>query len=166
MALLPEVRRAMRDIDPNLPLERPETQRAQFEESISTERLLANLSIFFGLLAALLVAVGLYGTLSYRISRRTAEIGIRMALGANRKQILWMVVRESMFVGLAGLGLGLPFAFLLARALRSLLYGLSPADPITFVLALMGIGVIALAASVIPAHRAAGVDPQSALRSE
>jgi predicted permease len=166
MALLPEVRRVMRDIDPNLPLERPETQRAQFEESISTERLLTNLSIFFGLLAALLVAVGLYGTLSYRISRRTAEIGIRMALGANRKQILWMVVRESMFVGLAGLGLGLPFAFLLARALRSLLYGLSPADPLTFVLALMCIGVIALAASVIPAHRAAGVDPQSALRSE
>ena len=67
MALLPEVRRVMRGIDPNLPLERPETQRAQFEESISTERLLANLSIFFGLLATLLVAVGLYGTLSYRI---------------------------------------------------------------------------------------------------
>ena len=166
MALLPEVRRVMRDIDPNLPLKRPETQRAQFEESISTERLLANLSIFFGLLAALLVAVGLYGTLSYRINRRSAEIGIRMALGANRKQILWMVVRESMVVGLTGLGLGLPFAFPLAHALRSLLYGLSPTDPLTFVLAPMGIGVIALAASVIPAHRAAGVDPQSALRSE
>jgi predicted permease len=166
VALLPEVRRVMRDIDPNLPLESPETQRTQFDESISTERLLANLSIFFGLLAALLVAVGLYGTLSYRISRRTAEIGIRMALGANRKQIRWMVVRESMVVGLAGLGLGLPFAFLLAHALRSLLYGLSPTDPLTFVLALLGIGVIVLAASVIPAHRAAGVHPQSALRSE
>ena len=166
MALLPEVRRMMRDIDPNLPLERPETQRAQFDETISTERLVANLSIFFGLLAALLVAIGLYGTLSYRINRRTAEIGIRMALGANRKQILWMVVRESMIVGLAGLGLGLPFSFLLAHALRSLLYGLSPSDPLTFLLALLGIGVITLSASVIPAQRAAEIDPQRALRSE
>jgi len=166
MALLPEVRGVMRDVDPNLPLERPETQRAQFEESISTERLVANLSIFFGLLAALLVAVGLYGTLSYRINRRTAEIGIRMALGANRRQILWMVVRESMVVGVAGLALGLPFALLLGRALRSLLYGLSATDPLTFALAFLGIGVITLAASVIPAHRAADVDPQRALRSE
>jgi predicted permease len=166
MALLPEVRGVMRDVDPNLPLERPETQRAQFEESISTERLVANLSIFFGLLAALLVAVGLYGTLSYRISRRTAEIGIRMALGANRKQILWMIVRESLILGLAGLALGLPFSFLLGHLLRSLLYGLSPTDPLTFVLALMCIGIITLAASVIPAHRAAWVDPQTALRSE
>ena len=89
-----------------------------------------------------------------------------MALGANPKQILWMVVRESMMVGLAGLGLGLPLAFLLAHALRSFLYGLSPTDPLTFMFALLGIGVIALAASVIPAQRAAGVDPQSALRSE
>jgi predicted permease len=166
MILLPEVRRMMRDIDPNLPLERPETQRAQFDESISTERLVANLSIFFGMLAALLVALGLYGTLSYRISRRTAEIGIRMALGANRSRILRMVVRESMVVALAGLGLGLPFSFLLAHALRSLLYGLSPMDPLTFLFALLGIGVITLAASVIPAQRAAEIDPQRALRSE
>jgi predicted permease len=166
MNLLPEVRRMIRDIDPNLPLKRPETQRAQFEESISTERLLASLSIFFGMLAALLVAIGLYGTLSYRISRRTAEIGIRMALGANRSRILGMVVRESMVVALVGLGFGLPFSFLLAHLLRSLLYGLSPMDPLTFLFALLGIGVITVAASVIPAQRAAEIDPQRALRSE
>jgi predicted permease len=165
-ALLPDVRRVVRNIDTNLPLEKPMTQRAQFEESISTEHLLANLSLFFGLLAALLVAVGLYGTLSYRISRRIIEIGVRMALGAGRNQILWMIVRESLVLAVAGLALGLPFSFLLAHALRSLLYGLSPADPVTFLLALMGISVITLAASVIPAHRASTVDPMQALRSE
>ena len=165
-ALLPDVRRVLRELDPNLPLERPTTQRAQFEESISTERLVANLSLFFGLLAALLVAVGLYGTLSYRISRRTSEIGVRMALGANRKRILWMVVRESLILGAAGLALGLPLAFLLARALRSLLYGLGPADFVTFAVAFLSISIITLLASAIPARRAAGVDPMQALRSE
>ena len=162
----PDVRRVLRELDPNLPLERPTTQRAQFEESISTERLVANLSLFFGLLAALLVAVGLYGTLSYRISRRTSEIGVRMALGANRKRILWMVVRESLILGAAGLALGLPLAFLLARALRSLLYGLGPADFVTFAVAFLSISIITLLASAIPARRAAGVDPMQALRSE
>jgi predicted permease len=166
IALLPDVRRVMREIDPNVPLERPMTQRAQFEESISTERLVADLSIFFGLLAALLVAVGLYGTLSYRISRRTSEIGVRMALGANRRQIVWMVVRESLVLGVAGLALGLPFSFLLARALRSLLYGLSATDFVTFIVAIFTVGIIALIASVIPARSAASVDPMKALRSE
>jgi len=166
IALLPEVRRVLRDIDPNLPIERPTTQRAQFEESISTERLVANLSLFFGSLAALLVAVGLYGTLSYRISRRAVEIGVRMALGANRDQILWMVVRESLILGGVGLAAGLPLSFLLARALRSLLYGLEPADFVTFTGALAGICMVTLVASVIPARRAAGVDPMQALRSE
>jgi len=165
-ALLPDVRRAMREIDPNLPLEKPMTQRAQFDESISTERLLANLSLFFGLLAALLVAIGLYGTLSYRISRRTIEIGVRMALGARRNQILWMIVRESFILAIAGLALGLPLAFLLSHLLRSLLYGLGPADPVTFLLALLGISAITLAGSLIPAHRASTVDPMQALRSE
>ena len=164
--LLPDVRRVIRDIDPNLPLEKPMTLRAQFEESISTERLLANLSLFFGVLAAALVAVGLYGTLSYRISRRITEIGVRMALGANRKQILLMVVRESLVLAAVGLALGLPLAILLARVLRSLLYGLSPTDPTTFAFALLSISVITLAASAIPARRASTIDPMQALRSE
>jgi predicted permease len=165
-AILPDVRRALGEIDPNLPMERPTTQRAQFEESISTERLVANLSLFFGLLAALLVAIGLYGTLSYRISRRAVEIGVRMALGANQDQILWMVLRESLILGAAGLLFGLPLSFLLARALRSLLYGLGPADFVTFTVAFAGISIVTLVASVIPARRAAGVDPMKALRSE
>lgn len=165
-ALLPDVRHVMREIDPNLPLEKPMTQRAQFEESISTERLLANLSLFFGVLAAVLVAVGLYGTLSYRISRRITEIGVRMALGANRKQILLMIVRESLVLAAVGLALGLPLAILLARVLRSLLYGLSPTDPTTFAFALLGISVITLAASAIPARRASTIDAMQALRSE
>ncbi len=166
LAMLGDVRRTLRGIDPNLPLERPTTQRAQFEESIATERLVANLSLFFGLLAALLVAVGLYGALSYRISRRTTEIGVRMALGANQGQILWMVLRESLVLGIAGLALGLPLSLLLARALRTLLYGLAPTDFVTFTVAFIGISIITLTASLIPARRAAGVDPMNTLRSE
>jgi len=165
-ALLSDVRRILRDIDPNLPLKQPMTQRAQFEESISSDLLLANLSVFFGLLAALLVAVGLYGTLSYRIGRRSGEIGIRMALGARREQVLWMVIRESLTLAAAGLIVGVPFSLLVARLLRSNLYGLSQTDPVTFITALLGIAIITLVASFIPARRAASIDPIQALRSE
>ena len=165
-ALLSDVRRILRDIDPNLPLKQPMTQRAQFEESISSDLLLANLSVFFGLLAALLVAVGLYGTLSYRIGRRSGEIGVRMALGARREQVLWMVIRESLILAAAGLIVGVPFSLLVARLLRSNLYGLSQTDLVTFITALLGIAIITLVASFIPARRAASIDPIQALRSE
>ena len=142
------------------------TQQEQFDRSFTDERLSARLAISFGLLAALLVATGLYGTLSYRVSRRTAEIGVRMALGAQRRRVLWMVLRESLAVSVAGLLLGLPLAVLGARVLRSMLFGLGPGDPIAFAGAVLGLAAVVLAASFIPARRATKVDPMVALRYE
>ena len=165
-ALLPEVRRAVAEFGPDLPLLEPMTQQEQFDKSYTDERLSARLAISFGFLAALLVATGLYGTLSYRVSRRTAEIGVRMALGAQRRQVLWMVLRESLTVSVAGLLVGLPLAVAGARVLRSMLFGLGPGDPLAFAAAILGLAIVVLAASLIPAQRAARVDPMVALRYE
>ena len=165
-ALLSSARHVVHDFGPDLPLLQPMTQQEQFNGSFSQERLFARLSMFFGLLAALLVATGLYGTLAYRVSRRTAEIGVRMAVGAQRHQILWMVLLESLVVSLAGIIIGLPIAFGSGRLLRSMLFDLTPGDPITFVCALLGLTLVALVASLIPARRAASVDPMVALRYE
>lgn len=163
---LPAVRRAVNDYAPGTPLLRPMTQQAQFEETYSEQRLFFRLSLFFGLLAALLVATGLYGTLAYTVSRRTAEVGVRMALGAQRSQVLWMVLRGSLWVSLAGIAIGLPAAIGGARFVRSVLFGVEPGDPLTFGAAVAGIFVVALAASLLPALRAASVDPMKALRWE
>jgi predicted permease len=163
---LPEVQRVVREIAPDLPLLRPTTQQQQFESTFSDERLFARLSMFFGLLAALLVATGLYGTLSYAVSRRTSEVGIRLALGARRGQVLWMVLGESLIMCLAGIVVGSPLAIFCSRLLRSMLFGVVPGDPATFASALVGIVVVALVASVLPARRAASIDPMVALRYE
>jgi len=165
-ALLPAARQAVRELAPDSPLLQPMTQQEQFEESFTLERLFARLSIFFGLLAALLVATGLYGTLAYRVSRRTAEIGVRMALGAQRQQVLWMVLRESLAVTAAGVVIGLPLSILGARLLRSALFGIGPGDPWAFAGALAGMVLVTLGASMIPARRATRVDPMVALRYE
>jgi predicted permease len=165
-ALLPEVEHVVRDLGPDLAPLQPMTQQAQFEASFSQEHLFARLAMFFGLLAALLLATGLYGTLAYRVTRRTSEIGVRMALGARRQQVLWMVLRESLGVSVAGVFLGLPLAVTGARLLRSLLFGLAPSDPLALVLAEMGTCAVALAASLIPARRATKIDPLVALRYE
>jgi predicted permease len=165
-AVLPELREAMHSFAPDLAMLQPMTQREQFDDTISMERVVARLAMFFGLLAAVLVATGLYGTLAYRVNRRTSEIGVRMALGAQRGQVLWMILRESLAVCLAGVVVGLPLAFASMRLLRSMLFGLGPNDALSFVAALVGITVVALAASLIPARRAASVDPLVALRNE
>jgi predicted permease len=166
MNLLPSMRRAIRDINANIPLEQPMTQQAQFEESYAQPKMFARLGGFFGLLAAVLVATGLYGTLSYRTNRRSTEIGVRMALGARREQVLWMIVRESLSLALIGTAAGLPLAFFCTRFLRSMLYELSPFDAISFVLALGVVTFIATLASFLPARRAASVEPMQALRME
>jgi ABC-type antimicrobial peptide transport system permease subunit len=121
---------------------------------------------FFGILAALLVATGLYGTHSFRVSRRTTEIGIRMALGASRRQVLAMVMRESLWVLLAGLAVGLPLALLAARPLKSMLYQLSPFDPASFALAIAAMIAVSGCASWMPARRAASIEPMQALRND
>ena len=165
-ALLPEVRRLVQESGPDIPLLAPMTQEAQFDQSYMQERIFARLSAFFGLLAMLLVATGLYGTLAYRVSRRTAELGIRMALGAQRRQVLWMVLQESMVISVFGALAGLPLAVGAAHLLRSTLFGLGPTDAITFAAALCGVFVVALLASYVPARRATRIDPMVALRYE
>ena len=165
-ALIPSVRAVLHDLDPNLPMQEPMTQRDQFDESYSQARLFARLSIFFAVIAVLLVATGLYGTLAYRVGRRTSEIGVRMALGAQRGQVLWMVLRESLLVSAAAILAGVPIAIGGARLMRSMLFGVQPGDLLSFVLALVGVILVALAASIIPARRAAALDPIVALRYE
>jgi ABC-type antimicrobial peptide transport system permease subunit len=164
--ILPEAAKVVRGIDPNLPLEKPITQREQFDETISQERLVAILSAFFGALAAFLVAVGLYGTISYSVSRRTMEIGLRMALGAQRKEVLGMVLRESLFLAAVGLGIGAPMALGVGLALRSMLFGLNPANFTACLLAFIGITLVVFVATFFPARRAASIDPIRALRME
>lgn len=166
LAMLPTIERTVHAIDANLPLEKPMTQAEVFEDSYSDQRLFARLSVFFGLLAAALVAIGLYGVLSYRISRRTVEIGIRMALGSNRRQVLAMILHQALWVTMFGIILGVPVALLTAHTMGSMLYKLAPTDELTLCSALLCVLVVDLAAGFIPAWRAARIDPMQALRSE
>lgn len=166
LAILPAARKVVQQIDPNLPLIRPMTQRAQYDLTISNQVLFARLAGGFGLLAVALVATGLYGTLAYRVSNRTAEIGIRMAMGARRGQVLWMVLRDSLLLTAVGVTMGVPFAILVGRALASSLYGVKPLDVASYLLAVFGVAGVALVASALPARRAASVEPLAALRTE
>jgi ABC-type antimicrobial peptide transport system permease subunit len=118
------------------------------------------------LLAIVLVATGLYGTVAYRVNTRTAEIGVRMAMGARRGQLVWMVLRDSLLLTASGIVIGAPLAILVGRGLASSLYGVKPLDGPIYGVAVAGMAVIALVASAVPARRAASVDPLKALRAE
>lgn len=166
LAMLPTVRRVIAGIDPNLPLEDPQTQQALFEKSYFFNALTAGLTTFFGLLAALLVAIGLYGTLAYRVGRRTQEIGVRMALGATRENVQWMVLRESLWMVGIGVVIGLPLSLGAGKLMQSLLYKLTWHDQPAMIGALATVLIVAALASWLPARRAAAVDPMQALRSE
>jgi ABC-type antimicrobial peptide transport system permease subunit len=134
--------------------------------TISHQVLFARLAGFFGVLAVVLVATGLYGTLAYRVNMRTAEIGVRMAVGAGRGQVVWMILKDSLLLTVAGVVMGVPLAMLVGRALASSLYGVKPLDAASYLLAVVGVAVVALAASALPAGRAASIDPMKALRTE
>ncbi|MGB6303994.1 MAG: ABC transporter permease [Acidobacteriaceae bacterium] len=166
LAILPAARKAVQQLDPNLPLIQPMTQRAQFDTTISQQMLFARLAGFFGFLAVILVGTGLYGTLAYRVSMRTAEIGVRMAVGARREQVVWMILKDSLALTCTGVLLGVPLAMLAGRALTSSLYDVTPLDASTYLLAVAGVALVALVASAVPASRAASVDPICALRVE
>jgi predicted permease len=166
MTILPAVRHAVAEMDSNLPLQQPMTQRAQFEESISQQQLFARLAGFFGLIAVLLVATGLYGTMAYRVSNRTMEIGVRMALGAKRGHVVWMIVRESLVLAATGVALGVPLVLLMSHLLSSQLFGVQAYDATSYMLAVAGVALVAMIATLVPAQRAASVDPVRALRSE
>ena len=160
------VRQVVQRLDANLPIFDMKTMEAQVDESLFLERLVASLSLLFGALATVLAAIGLYGVMSYTVSRRTREIGIRMALGAERTSVLWMVLREVAIMAAAGIVLGLPVAIGLSRFVQSQLYGLSPTDPATLTVATVILGSVAMFAGYVPARRATRVDPMRALRYE
>jgi predicted permease len=166
LAILPAARKVLQQMDPNLPLIRPMTQRAQYDTSISGQILFARLAGFFGFLAVVLVATGLYGTLAYRVNTRTAEIGVRMAVGARRQQVVWMILKDSLLLTAVGVAMGIPLAMLLGRMLTASLYGVKPLDAVSYLLAVAGVTAVALAASAVPARRAASVDPMTALRTD
>jgi predicted permease len=166
LAILPAARKTLQSIDPDLPLIQPITQRAQFETTISQQILFARLAGFFGLLAVILVATGIYGTLAYRVNNRTVEIGVRIAVGARRGQVVWMVLRDSLMLTVIGIAAGVPLALFVGKALTSALYGVKPYDALTYAFAALAVAVVAVAASALPAQRAACIDPLTALRSE
>jgi putative ABC transport system permease protein len=142
------------------------TLHSQIADSLLRERLMATLSGFFGFLAALLASIGLYGVMAYIVARRRSEIGIRMALGADRANVLQLIGSECGKLLLLGLALGIVFAMLASQAIAKLLYGLSPNDPLTIVLSVLLLALVALPASLIPAIRASRLDPMKALREE
>ena len=166
MALPGAVRDVVRSIDPDEPIASFETMDQLLSQSIATPRLRTLLLTAFGALALLLALVGLYGVVSYTVAQRTHEIGVRMALGAERRTILLMVVNYALRLTIAGLAVGLVGAYFLTRTLSSVLYGIRPIDPVTFVLATLGLTLVVLFASYIPARRAMRVDPMVALRYE
>lgn len=160
------IRRTVRDIDPAIPVLETTTLEEDVDNNISDERLIANLSSFFGALSLALAAIGLYGVISYTVTRRTKEFGIRMALGGRRSELVWMVLRESLGLVVLGIALGTGAAFALTRLVSSMLYGVSAHDPVTIGAAAALLLATSIFAALIPAYRASRVDPMAALRCE
>ena len=166
VSLGPAIRAAVREADPGLPVIDLHTQDDQIERITSQERLFAGLSAVFGAVALVLACVGLYGLMSYVVLRRTGEIGLRMALGALPGKVLRMIVGEALGLAAVGLAAGAAAALSASRFIESILFDVSPVDPLTYGSVAIVLIMVAVLASVLPAHRAANVDPMSALRSE
>lgn len=165
-AAIDSIRRAVKNVDPNLAIESLQTMDEQLNQATQTEHMISILALCFGFLATLLAAIGLYGMLAYATAQRTQEIGVRMALGADRRSVLWMVLREVLVLAAWGIGLALPTALLLARLVKTQLYGMSSEDPLTYVAAATVLALVALCAGFLPARRAANTDPMEALRQD
>jgi predicted permease len=160
------LRRVVRRLDAAIPVVDIKSMRAVANESLFIDRMVAVLTASFGALATLLAAVGLYGVMSYAVARRTREIGLRMALGAARSSVVWLVMREVTVLVAVGLGVGLPLAVAFSRAVNSQLFQVSPADPATLVTASAVLATVALLSGYVPAAAASKVDPMLALRHQ
>jgi predicted permease len=161
-----EVQQAIHAVDRGLPIAHITTVEAQVARSFTNQSLIAELSAFFGLIAVFLSCIGLYGLMSYLVGRRTGEIGIRMALGANRLEVAWQVLREVGLLVVAGIVIGLPMTLFGIRLVRNMLYGLSGTDPFSLMAATALLLCAGMAAGYLPARRASSVDPVVALRDE
>jgi predicted permease len=165
-AVASQVRQVFRQVNRNLAIDEVLSLSEHIGRSLIQQRLVARLAAFFGLLALLLACVGLYGVLSYAVARRTNEIGIRMALGARRGDVFWLVLREALALAVAGVVIGLLASLAATQTASSLLFGLEPNDPLTIAAATLLLLAVAALASYLPARRAARVDPMAALRDE
>ena len=166
LALAPELRETVQRFDPNLPVPKLITMEATIDQDLFAERLVAQLSLGFGILAALLAAIGIYGVLAYTVVQRTREIGIRVALGARPGEVQRLVYREVGPMLVVGIALGLPVAYALGRLAESLLFGIKASDLPVYASVLILVAAAAGLASFIPANRATRVDPMVALRYE
>ena len=160
------LRREVQRMDANLPVFDLKTLERQIDESLFADKFLTLLSMSFALLAALLASLGLYGVMAYTVTRRTREIGIRMALGATRGVVSWLILREVVVLALIGLVAGLPAAYGLGRLTESLLFGVKASDPVVFIGAGFLLTFATLLGGYLPARKAAGIDPLVALRCE
>jgi ABC-type antimicrobial peptide transport system permease subunit len=164
--VLPIVQAEIRALDSALPLFHVQTMEARVDDSLRQERLVATLSAVLSLLGTLVAAIGLYAVINFMVVQRTREIGIRIALGAEPRRVLWMVLRRAATLVAIGIGVGLPFALGSLRIVASFLYEVSPGDPVSLMGAVILLPVIGISASLVPARRAAGTDPWGALRQE
>jgi predicted permease len=164
--IISAVRQAIAQVNPNILVSNISTLAEQVNASIATQKLVTQLSVVFGMLAILLSSIGIYGVMTYNVVRRTNEIGIRIALGAQSSGVLWMILKESLILLAIGVALGIPATLAATRTIKSQLFGLSPTDPLTFIAAALAISVVTLLAAWFPAHRATKVDPIIALRYE
>jgi ABC-type antimicrobial peptide transport system permease subunit len=161
-----EVRQALAQIDPNLAVLKMETITQQVNHLMDQEQLISQLCTWFAVLALLLTSIGLYGVMSYNVARRTHEIGVRMALGAQNREVQWMILKESLLLLAIGVIFGVPATLATTRLVGAQLFGLNASDPLTYIAAILLITTVALVAAHVPARRATRVDPIIALRDE
>jgi ABC-type lipoprotein release transport system permease subunit len=163
-SLIGAVRRELRGAAPDVPIWSLAPLDA--DATLAKERIVSRLCSWFGAFALLIASIGLYGRLSYAVSERAGEIGVRMAVGASQSQVVWMVLRDALLLTLCGIAIGTPLAVASTRVFRSLLFEVNPADTVTFAVILAGILAVTAIAALIPAQRAAAIDPVTALRAD
>ena len=164
--IISRIRSSIADINPNILVDSVTSLDEQVNQSIATQSLIARLTSFFGIIAVFLACIGIYGLQSYSVARRTSELGIRLALGAQSRMLLWLVLRESLLLLVIGLAIGIPISLSSTRILKTLLYQLSPLDPVAISISIVAVALMTIAAAWLPARRATKINPIQALRAE